>query len=61
MFYATKGKEYLLNVNLKEQSCKISLIEKSANGEQREMNTYPAYVSQVDGVAVCENKDKLYN
>ncbi len=61
MFYATKGKEYLLNVYMKEQNCKISLIEKSANGEQHEMNTYPAYVSRVDGVAVCENKDKLYN
>lgn len=60
-FYATQGNEYLLNVDIKNQSCKISLIEKTPNGEQNEMNTYPAYVSEVDSVKVCENKDKLYN
>jgi len=61
MFYATQGNKYLLNIDMQNQTCKISLKEETPDGNQNEMNTYPAYVSQVDGVSVCEIKDKLYN
>ena len=60
MFYATLGKEYILNIDMKDQTCHISLIELTLNGQQRKMNTYPAHTSQIDGVKVCENKKNLY-
>jgi hypothetical protein len=60
MFYATKGNEYYLNVDMKVENCKITLLEKSPKDEKRKINTFPAYLSQVDGVTVCENKSKLY-
>lgn len=60
MFYATKGNEYSLNLVTKNKQCEISLIEKTPGGTKYKMQTYPAHVSMVDGIKVCENKDRLY-
>lgn len=60
IFYVTKGNQYILNLETKNKQCEISLIEKTPNGAQSKIKTYPVYVSTVDGIKVCENKDKLY-
>ena len=60
IFYATKGNEYILNLDTKNQQCEISLIEKTPKGTQSKINTYPAHESKVDGIKVCQNKDRLY-
>ena len=61
MFYVSNGHEYILNVDIKDPNCKVSLLETRPNGTQRKINTYPAHISTVDNIRVCENKDKLYN
>lgn len=60
IFYAGKGNDYILNIETKSQACVVTLIEKKLNGSQSNINTYPVHASKVDGVRVCENKDKLY-
>lgn len=60
MFYATKGNEYSLNLVTKNKQCEISLIEKTPGGTKNKIQTYPAHASMVDGIKVCENKDRLY-
>jgi hypothetical protein len=59
-FYATKGNEYLLNLETKNRQCEISLIEITPKGAKNKIKTYPAFASQVNGIKVCENKDRLY-
>lgn len=60
MFYAVKGNEYLIKFEIKNNRCEFSMLEKTPGGEQRIINTYPAHVSNVDGIKVCANKDNLY-
>lgn len=60
LFYATRGNEYTLSLNIKNQQCEISLTEKTPDGALNKINTYPAYASRVDGIKVCRNKDLLY-
>ena len=60
MFYAVKGHEYILNIDISNKTCNISLHEITPKGTQIKINTYPVHVSNVDGVRVCENKDNLY-
>jgi len=60
MFYATKGNEYMVKFDIKNKQCEFSLTEKTPKGVQQKISTYPPYVSNVDGIKVCENKDKLY-
>ena len=59
-FYVTKGNIYTLNLETKNKQCEISLMEKTPNGTKNKINTYPAHASRVDGIKVCENKDRLY-
>jgi hypothetical protein len=59
-FYVTKGSVYTLNLETKNRQCEISLIEKTPGGAQNKTKTYPAHASMVDGIKVCENKDRLY-
>jgi hypothetical protein len=60
MFYATKGYEYTVKFEIRNKQCEFSLLEKAPNGVQHKTSTYAPYVSNVDGVKVCENKDKFY-
>jgi hypothetical protein len=60
IFYAAKGNEYTFNLSTKNNQCEISLTEKTPNGIQKAIKSYPAHVSAVDGKKVCENKDRLY-
>ena len=60
MFYATKGNEYTFTFQVKNTQCVFTLTEKLPSGMQKKIPSYPAHVSSVDGVKVCENKDKLY-
>jgi hypothetical protein len=60
LFYATKGNEYTLSLNITNQQCVVSLLEKTPSGRQNKINTYPAYTSAVGGAKVCINKDSLY-
>lgn len=60
MFYATKGNEYTLKLETNNRQCQVSLVEKSPKGTQQKINTYPAHVSQANGVKVCANKSDLY-
>lgn len=60
MFYSTKGNEYTVKFEIKNKQCDFAITEKKPNGTQNKLSTYPAYVSIVDGIKVCENKDKLY-
>ena len=60
LFYATKGSEYTLSLDIKDQQCLISLIEKTPGGAQNKIKIYNAYASKVDGTKVCISKDKLY-
>lgn len=60
MFYATQGNEYLIKFLIKNNQCEFALLEKSPNGGQKEINTYPAHASKVDGIKVCEKKENLY-
>lgn len=59
MFYATKGYEYILNIENVNQNCVVSLYEIAPGAAKRKINTYPAHVSKVDGVKVCQSKDRL--
>lgn len=59
MFYGSKGKEYILNVEKNGDLCEISLIEKSPVGKGRQINTYPSHASKINGVKVCTSKEKL--
>jgi len=60
IFYAGRGNQYVLNLDLKNKQCEISLIEKKPDGNTYKIKTYPAHASVVDGIKVCENKNKLY-
>ncbi len=60
MFYATRGNDYLVKFEIINNQCKFALTEKSPAGIQNKINTYPAHVSNVDGIKVCENKSRLY-
>jgi len=60
IFYANKGNEYFLNLETKNKQCEISLTEKTPNGKQARIKTFPVHVSMVDGIKVCQSKDKLY-
>lgn len=60
LFYATRGNEYTLSLNIKNQQCVLSLTEKKPGGAVNKINTYPAYASRVDGIKVCINNDQLY-
>ncbi len=60
LFYATKGNEYIVKFEVKNKQCEFSLLEKTPDGAQHKISTYPAYVSNVDGIKVCENKNNLY-
>ena len=60
MFYATKGNEYIIKFEIKNKQCEFSLLEKTPRGSQSRISTYPSYVSAVDGIKVCESKEKLY-
>jgi hypothetical protein len=60
IFYAKAGNEYTLNLVTKNKQCEISLIEKTPAGNQNKIQTYQAYLSIVDGIKVCTNKDRLY-
>ena len=59
MFYASKGYEYILNIENVNQNCVVSLYEIAPGTAKRKINTYPAHVSKVDGVKVCQSKDRL--
>lgn len=59
IFYAVKGNEYLLNIKAVDQTCDVSLIETSKNGVKNKIKTYPTHASPIDGIKVCENKDRL--
>jgi len=60
MFYANKGSDYTVKLEIKNQQCEFSLKEKLPSGVQIKTSTYPAYVSNVDDTKVCQNKSKLY-
>lgn len=60
MFYATRGNVYTLKLETKNNQCEVSLLEKTPRGAQNKINTYPVFVSPVDGIKVCENKENLY-
>jgi len=60
MFYATKGNTYTARFEIKNNQCEFSLSEKTPGGAQNKISTYAPYVSNVDGIKVCENKEKLY-
>ena len=60
MFFAIRGNTYTFKFEIKNNQCEFSLLEKSPNGVQNTINSYPSHVSKVDGVRVCENKYKLY-
>lgn len=59
LFYAIKGHEYTLNIELIEQNCVVSLFEKPPFTAKQKIKTFPAHASKIDGVKVCENRDKL--
>jgi hypothetical protein len=59
-FYASKGHEYSVKFEMKGKQCEFSLTEKTPTGILKKINTYPSYLSIVDGKKVCENKDRLY-
>jgi hypothetical protein len=60
LFYATKGNEYIVKFDVQNKQCEFSLLEKTPDGVQHKISTYTAYVSNVDGARVCENKSNLY-
>jgi hypothetical protein len=59
-FYASKGNEYSVKFEMKGKQCEFSLTEKTPSGLSKKISTYPAYLSNIDGKKVCENKDRLY-
>ena len=59
MFYATRGYEYIFNIENVNQNCVVSLYEIAPGLAKRKISSYPAHVSKVDGVKVCQSKDRL--
>jgi hypothetical protein len=59
MFYATRGNEYIFNIENVNQKCVVSLFEIAPGVAKRKINTYPAHVSKIDGVKVCQSKSQL--
>ena len=59
MFYATKGNEYIFNIENVNQNCVVTLYEIAPGIAKRKINTYPVHVSKTDGVKVCQSKGSL--
>ena len=59
MFYATRGYEYIFNIENANQNCVVSLYEIAPGLAKRKITSYPAHVSKVDGLKVCQSKDRL--
>jgi len=59
MFYASRGNEYIVNIELAGQTCAVSVFEIAPGVAKRKINTYLAYVSPVNAAKVCQNKDKF--
>lgn len=59
MFYATKGNEYIFNIENVNQNCIVTLFEIAPGSTKRKINTYPVHVSKTDSTRVCQSKDRL--